>query len=141
MVLSDVYALIKEALNFAKKVKNQQMIEKLMDIQEAFFEVREENQNLKEQIKDLKLQIENLEKCSEIEDDLIFSENGFCVKKNVSKRIPYCSHCWAEKHRLIPLSQQTSGGWWKYTCATCRIDITVQDAAGRGINEDITGEI
>ena len=63
------------------------------------------------------------------------------MKKNVEKRIPYCSHCFYTKHRLIPLSQQTHGGWWQYKCGECKVDVAVLDQAGRNINEQVKGEI
>lgn len=133
--------LAKEILSLARKVKNNEIVEKVIDLQELLIDAREENDNLKQEIKNLNEKIDMLEKSPEIEEDLIFSERGFCVKKDVDKRIPYSSHCWSVKHKLIPLSQQTTGGWWKYTCGCCGVDVAVLDQAGRNINEQVKGDI
>lgn len=137
----NISSIVKDILAIAKKVKNNEIVEKVIDLQELLLNAREDNSNLKDEIKELKDKLNLLEQSTEIEENLEFSERGFCVKKNVEKRIPYCSHCWVEKHKLIPLSQQTHGGWWQYSCGGCGVDVVVLDKSGRSINEENKGEI
>ncbi len=134
MDFAGITTLFKEVLALAKKAKNQAVIEKLMDLQEGIFDMRDENHNLKLKIEELNKTIQDLEKCPEIEENLEFSGKGFCIKKDAETKIPYCSHCWATKHQLIPLSQQTHGGWWKYTCGTCKTDVCVMNEQGKPLN-------
>ena len=137
----NISCIVKDILPIAEKVKNNEIVEKVIDLQELLLTVREDNSNLKDEIKELKDKLKILEQSAEIQENLEFSERGFCIKKGFTKRIPYCSHCWIEKHKLIPLSQQTTGGWWKYTCGSCGVDVVVLDQAGRNINKQVKGEI
>lgn len=133
--------LAKEILSLARKVKNNEIVEKVIDLQEQLLDAREENDNLKQEIKILYDKIGLLEKASETENDLIFSQRGFCIKKDAKKRIPYCSHCWTVKHILVPLSQINTKGFWNYKCGSCNIDVVVMDEACREINAQVKGEI
>ncbi len=139
MNFSNISNIVKEILSIAKKVKNNEIVEKVIDLQEQLLNAREDNDNLKQEIKDLREKLSLLEQSKLLEDDLDFSDRGFCVKKGVEKRIPYCSHCWYTKHQLIPLSQYRN--WWEYKCGECNVSVTVLDSAGRGINEKVKGDL
>lgn len=133
-IISSAYDLLKDIVGLAKKAKNQVMIEKLIELQSMLIDLKDENQNLKEKIKELQEQIETLNKCPELEKDLTYYQNGFVTINKDKPLIPYCSHCWKTRHQLIPLSQQTSGGWWKYSCGTCKVDVVVMREDGQPLN-------
>lgn len=133
MKLNDIYELIKSALNIAIKIKNQQIVEKIMDIQNAFFEMREENQNKNDKIRELEAKINELQESKVLEEQLFFSPRGFILKKGQEPKVPYCSHCWGEFNKLIPLSQSTSN-FVIYKCATCHAMVNVLDENNRRIN-------
>lgn len=137
----NISGIIKDILAIAKKIKNNEIVEKVIELQELLLDARENNDSLKQEIKELKEQIKLLEQSKIIEEELEFSDRGFFVKKGVIKRVPYCSHCWYTKHKLIPLSQQTTGGWWKYKCGECKVEVAVLDSAGKNINDPNRGEI
>ena len=136
---SGISNIVKDILSIAKKLRNNEMVEKVIGLQELLLNAREDNDNLQQEIKELKEKINQIEKSALLERDLDFSESGFFVKKNVERRIPYCSHCWYTKHRLIPLSQYRN--WWEYRCGECNVNVTVMDSEGRSINNKTKGEI
>ena len=133
MNLNDLYELIKMTLGLARKIRNQEIVDKIMDIQNAFFEIREENQNKNDKIRELEAKINELQESKVLAEQLIFSPRGFITKQGESPRIPYCSHCWGEHNKLIPLSQLTSNPI-KYNCATCHTTVIVLDENNRRIN-------
>lgn len=134
-----ISTVVKEILSIAKKVKNNEIVEKVIDLQELLLDAREENDNLKQEIKNLNDKIESLEQSNVLEDNLIFSSRGFCIKKNIENRIPYCSHCWHTNHKLIPLSQYRN--WWEYKCGECNLNIVVMDKNGNNINDFPKGDL
>ena len=102
-----------------------------MDLQEKFFELREDNDNLQQQIKQLKTEIEKLSKAPDVENKIKYSPKGFFTIKDDNPHIPYCSCCWKNEHKLIPLSQYRS--WFEYKCGNCRTDVVVMDENGKEI--------
>lgn len=129
---SDVYNLIKNLLNAAKKIRNQEVIDMAMDLQENFFELRENNEELKEEIKELKEKVLLLESATAKEEELEYSDRGFITLKNQKYKIPYCACCWKKEHKLLPLLQSPT--WYLYTCGNCKSAITVMDKKNRQLN-------
>lgn len=128
---SDVYTIIKDLVSAAKTAKNQTVLDLTMDLQEKFFELREDNDNLQQQIKQLKTEIEELSKVPDVENKIKYSPKGFFTIIDDNPHIPYCSCCWKNEHRLIPLSQYRS--WFEYKCGNCRTDVVVMDENGKEI--------
>lgn len=129
--LSDIYTIIKDLVSAAKAAKNQAVLDLAMDLQEKFFELREDNDSLQQQIKQLKAEIEELSKVPEIEDKIKYSPKGFFTINDNYPKIPYCSCCWKNEHKLIPLAQ--CGSWFRYKCGNCKTDVIVMDADGKEI--------
>jgi len=127
----DVYAIIKDLLSAAKTAKNQAVLDLAMDLQEKFFELREDNDSLQQQIKQLKTEIEELSKVPEIENKIKYSPKGFFTIKDDNPKIPYCSCCWKNEHKLIPLSQYRS--WFEYKCGNCKTEVVVVGEDGAEI--------
>lgn len=61
--VKDVYDLVRDLVDEAKKQKNLELQKKLMDIQSLIFDIREEN-------KQLRTRVVELEKCSILESEL-----------------------------------------------------------------------
>lgn len=127
----DVYAIIKDLVSAAKTAKNQAVLDLAMDLQEKFFELREDNDSLQQQIKQLKTEIEELSKVPEIENKIKYSPKGFFTIKDDNPKIPYCSCCWKNEHKLIPLSQYRS--WFEYKCGNCKTEVVVMSEDGAEI--------
>lgn len=127
----DVYAIIKDLVSAAKTAKNQAVLDLAMDLQEKFFELREDNDSLQQQIKQLKTEIEELSKVPEIENKIKYSPKGFFTIKDDNPKIPYCSCCWKNEHKLIPLSQYRS--WFEYKCGNCKAEVVVMSEDGAEI--------
>lgn len=132
-IFKDTYEIIKTLLQAAKKVKNQEVVQLAMDLQEKFFELRENNENLVNEIKELKDKLELLEKSQVIESDIEYSDKGFLTLKTDTYKIPYCSYCWKKEHKLYPLAQR--GAWHQYHCACCKCDVVVTSKSGNQINK------
>ena len=73
MSFSDVYNGLKDLISLAKKIKNQEIVELSLQLQEQFFELREDNENLNNKIKDLSEEIKNLKKAKVKEKDLEYN--------------------------------------------------------------------
>lgn len=104
--LKDIYDIIKEVKNLAEQYQNQEIAEKVIQIQEKFFDIREEIEEVKNENRDLKETIEKINKSEEIEKDLILTDDGFYIRKSEKdkgKRTMYCAACWQNHHKLMPL--------------------------------------
>lgn len=104
--VKDIYDIIKELKSLVKQYQNDEMAEKIVAIQEGFFDIREELENTKEENKRLKEKIARLEDISELEKDLGITARGYIIRiseKNAGKDIHYCAACWKNHKKLIPL--------------------------------------
>lgn len=103
--LKDIYDIIKDLKSLAKKHNDDEMAEKVVEIQEGFFDIREELENVKEENKRLKDEIVQLEDISELEKDLELTIGGYIIRvseKNAGKDIRYCAACWQNHKKLMP---------------------------------------
>ena len=105
---SDVYTIIKDLVSAAKTAPHPPVLASAFDPQEKNFELREDNDNLQQQIKQLKTEIEELSKVPDVENKIKYSPKGFFTIIDDNPHISYCSCCWKNEHRLIPLSQYRS---------------------------------
>lgn len=104
--LKDLYDIIKDFRALAKEYQNEDMAEKLIDIQEGFFELREELVDLQDENKKLKEEIAAFNDISELEKDLELNERGYLVRKSekeAGKNIRYCPACWQNYKKLMPI--------------------------------------
>lgn len=124
----DAYDIIKDLLQAAKHVQNQEVVQLALDLQEKFFELREDNDNLLKQISDLNEQIQLLEESKVKESDIEYFAKGFLTLNTDDYKIPYCNYCWKKEHKLYPLSQY--GSWYQFNCSSCKSNIVVMTEDG-----------
>lgn len=106
--LKDLYEIIKELKTLAKDYQNQELAEKVIEIQEGFFDFREEMENIKDENRQLKERIKELENRAEDENDLELMPNGYYIKKSEKeqgKDIKYCVACWRNQKKLMPYTR------------------------------------
>lgn len=94
----DIYQLIRDLIDEAKKEKNLEMINQLIEIKLALSEMQDENSELKRRILEL-------EQAGIIEEDLELQPQGYYVKKSEKGEginIRYCAACWQNHKKLMP---------------------------------------
>lgn len=104
--LKDVYDIIKDLRALAKKHKDEEMAERIVEIQDAFFEFREELADLKDENRQLVEKIKQLEDTSELEKDLELQPGGYYIRKSEKeqgKNHIYCAACWQNHKKLMPI--------------------------------------
>lgn len=115
----DTYDIIKDLLKAAKTVQNQEVVQLAMDLQEKFFELREDNDDLEQKIKKLEARISELEQIKVTEDDIKFSQEGYCTLKSDTNKVFYCGCCWRHESKLLPLAHVSAGRNY-YQCGNCK---------------------
>ena len=104
--LKDLYEIIKDLQSLANDYQNQEVAEKVIEIQKGFFALREELENIKDENSQLKERIKELENKSEHENDLELMPQGYYIKKSEKeqgKDIKYCAACWYKEKKLMPI--------------------------------------
>lgn len=104
--LKDVYDFIKELKGLAIEYQNQEMSDKVVAIQESFFELREKIAELKDENRDLKDKILAMNDISELEKDLELVPKGYLIRKSEKElgvNNHYCPACWQNYKKLMPL--------------------------------------
>ena len=126
--LKDLYDIIKEVKNLAEQYQNQEIAEKVIQIQEKFFDIREEVEEAKDENRELKETIKQMSSEKEIEKDLELDEQGFFIKKTEKeqgKKVFYCAACWNNYHKLMPL--MGTHVTWKPECCNCHTTYKIKD--------------
>lgn len=119
----EIYDILKDLKNEAKRLKSQEMISLAMDVQEKLFELKDEIENVKEENKELKSRIDELNNPVIKEDDICYSPDGYFTLKSEDNLLPYCSACWKTERIQVPLSRQYHD--WDYKCSKCQSKIVV----------------
>lgn len=104
--LKDIYDIIKELKGLVREYQNEEMSEKVIAIQEGFFDLRELIEDFKEENRNLREEICRLKDVSELERDLELSQRGYYIRiseKNEGKEIHYCPACWQNHKKLMPI--------------------------------------
>ena len=94
----DIYQLVRDLIDEAKKQKNLELVDKLIEIKLSLSEIEDEN-------RDLKKKIEELEQSNIIEEDLELLPKGYYIRKSEKaegKYIKYCVACWQNIKKLMP---------------------------------------
>jgi len=94
----DIYQLIRDLIDEAKKEKNLEMVNQLIEIKLALSEIQDENN-------DLKRRIVELEQACIAEEDLELQPQGYFIKKSEKeegRNIKYCVACWHNTKKLMP---------------------------------------
>mgnify|MGYP002613642110 CR=1 FL=1 len=92
-VVTDVYQLIKDLIEEAKKTKNDSMVRQLIDIKLALSDLQDENKKLKEQLE-------------QQEQIVRHSDGNYITLKDDELHIQYCSTCWGKEKMLIQLNEE-----------------------------------
>ena len=106
--LKDIYDVIKDVKTLAKKHHDQEMSDKVIMIQESFFDIREEMEQLREENNVLKETIKKMEDTAELESDLELLPSGVYIRKSekaLGKEINYCPACWGNFKKLMPITR------------------------------------
>ena len=99
MDFSLVYEMIKDAIGLAKKRKDNEIAEKLIEINEKIIALQRENESLRDEITEL-------QSIKELEKDLEMTESGVYVRKSekaLGKSIMYCPACFQKQGKLFPI--------------------------------------
>lgn len=121
--LKDIYDIIKELNGLVKEYQNQEMADKVVAIQECFFDLREELADLKDENRQLKEEIIKLNDISELEKDLELDTRGFLIRKSEKesgKNIRYCAACWQNYKKLMPIIHTIGAA---QQCSNCKLVI------------------
>ena len=90
--------IVRDLIDEAKKQKNLELVDKLIEIKLSLSEIEDEN-------RDLKKKIEELEQSNIIEEDLELLPKGYYIRKSEKaegKDIKYCVACWQNIKKLMP---------------------------------------
>ena len=124
----EIYDILKDLKDEAKRLKNQEMFSLAIDVQEKVFELKEEIEAIKAENKALTKEIEFLKNPTIKEEDIKYSPNGHFTLNSEKNRLPYCSACWKMYRKLVPLTK--SGTGYKYNCPNCKSEISMLDRFG-----------
>ncbi len=88
----DIYKLISDLIEKAKKVKNDDLVSSLIDIKQKVNELEDENRELKHKM--------------DLSDSVIRNKSGtFITLKDDPLEIRYCSNCWGIDNKLVQLGE------------------------------------
>ena len=86
----DIYQLIRDLIEEAKKAQNADMVSQLIDIKLALSDIQDENKKLKKQLEQQKQIVRH-------------SDGNYITLKDDELHIQYCSTCWGNERKLIQL--------------------------------------
>lgn len=89
----DVYQLIKDLIEEAKKTRNDSMVSQLIDIKLALSDLQDENKKLKEQLEQQQQIVRHL-------------DGNYITLKDDELNVQYCSTCWGREKVLIQLDAE-----------------------------------
>jgi len=115
----DVYKLTRDLIDEAKKEKNLELVNQLIDIKLALSELQDENS-------DLKKQNEELKQARIMEDELELQPQGYYIRKSEKeekKDIKYCVSCWQNMRKLMPYTPSIGRA---IQCSNCNHKIIQQ---------------
>lgn len=101
-VINDIIDLISTAKDTAKTIKNEELASKLIDIEYKVKDIIDENNNLKEQLN--------------IVQTIKYDEGNQSFTINNDNSVHYCSVCYGQGHKLIPVSLGQNN---MYKCRIC----------------------
>ena len=116
---TELYQIIKVLREMVKEYHNTEMSEKVLDIQNYFFDLRERMEMIVGENKYLKSEIERLKEANVLEGDLELTPHGYYIRKSEQaqdKNIHYCAACWQNYKKLMPIVRTEKSG---RKCCNC----------------------
>jgi len=114
--------IITEALDFAKKAKNAELAEKLIELYQDFIQLSEINRQLTSKVQELEERIAELTKRPDIAAKLrpVYGSSYNLILDDGKEDGPFCTVCWDVDGRLV--RQSRIGTMWvcQY-CVTARV--------------------
>ncbi|QDV49569.1 hypothetical protein [Gimesia fumaroli] len=109
-IISDV----KEVTELIKKIGNQELYEKIVNLSDDIFTLREENLALKEKLKEL-------ESAFETDNKLVRHGNYYCVEghEDALNDSIYCMACWDHDRKLVNLIRESGYDGVTISCNIC----------------------
>jgi len=104
---------IKEIADFVRQQGNEDLLKKVMGIQEQILKLSREETQLKIQLKDVKSKVDMHGKMK--------YQKPFYIQENDSQ--PFCSVCWENDHKAIHLTGplgEVDGTKRYYSCNVCK---------------------
>lgn len=98
-IVGEAYEILKDLKLLSDKHKDKEILNKVIELQNKFYELKEENENLKSQIAEY-------ENTAELEKDLELLPSGVYIRKSekeAGKDIRYCPACFRNRHKLYPI--------------------------------------
>ncbi len=89
----DVYQLIRDLIEEAKKAQNLDMVSQLIDIKLELSNIQDENRTLKKELE----QLQNVER---------HVDGNYITLKDEELHIQYCSTCWGNDRKFIQLRKE-----------------------------------
>ena len=105
-MVMDLYQLVKDLIDEAKKQKNSELAEKLIDVKLLISDIQDENRKLKEEL----VLIKNVER---------HSDGNYVTLKDDELHIQYCSTCWGRDGKLIQLRDEDEDRKGLPRCPIC----------------------
>ena len=90
-IVGEAYEILKDLKLLSDKHKDKEILNKVIELQNKFYELKEENECLKSKIAEL-------ENTTELEKDLELLPSGVYIKD-----IRYCPACFRNYHKLYPI--------------------------------------
>ena len=96
-MVMDIYQLVRDSIEEAKKQKNLDLVDKLIEIKLAITAIQEENASLRKSL--------------EIQNSILrHSDGNYVTLEGDPLKIKYCSTCWGNEHKLIQLNESMEKG-------------------------------
>lgn len=102
----DIFQLFKDVYSCAKKLEQQELLEKLMELKEKCYELRDENCELKERL------------AKKESYNFVFENNLYWnLKADGTREGPYCTSCWDNFGKAIRMHISLKSDL--HTCPVC----------------------
>lgn len=107
---NDSKEIVKDLISIAKTIDNMELKDKILDMQNTFYELTDEN-------RELRLENEQLKNNNILSGQVEFKGYGYYLKDDG----PFCTRCWDAEQKLIRIAK-TSGPFRRlgeYKCPNC----------------------
>jgi len=106
-----LYDGLKDALSIASKIKNKDLIQNLIDVQQQALDMQNENFELKSRVKEL-------EDTKDLENRIIRQPCAFVMLSGDSSNTCFCSRCWDVNRKLVQV-RIIHNNFGQFECPEC----------------------